>query len=482
MKLNGVEIYKTIEASKEALKKEKGISPSFLVMIELLLTLLKLLADKLATNSSNSNLPPSKNPLGNKPKKKTRKSKGKKKKIGGQKGHVGTTLKQVENPDEIIKIKIDRRTIPEGNYKDIGCEVRQVIDIKITSHVVEYQAQILEDDNGTQFVATFPNDVGRPVQYGAKMKANSVYMSQFQLIPYSRIQDHFADQMGIPISTGTIVNNNRVAYELLEEFEEICKAQLINGIRINSDETGINIASKTQWLHVASNDQWTLYYPHAKRGEVAMNEMGILPNFKGTLCHDHWKSYYTYSSCDHSLCNAHHLRELERAFEQDDQQWAKKMSKLLLKIKEAVEGNNGVLSDVNAKIFSKKYDRILKDGSIECPAPAPPKIKKRGKQKRSKSRNLLERLTDYKDDVLRFTTREDIPFTNNLGEADIRMTKVQQKISGCFRSTEGAKIFCRNRSYISTCRKNGISPSEALENLFKGKLPDFIEKLRKSAE
>jgi len=205
-----------------------------------------------------------------------------------------------------------------------------------------------------------------------------------------------------------------------------------------------------------------------------MNDMGILPGFRGVLCHDHWKPYCRID-CTHALCNAHHLRELTRAFEQDGQKWAQDLSTLLVTINNKVIDAGGVLNAKDARKYRREYQKIINQGEIECPEPVRPKKKgKRGRIKKSKSRNLLERLRDYENDTLRFMENGQVPFSNNLGENDIRMTKVQQKISGCFRSIDGARIFCLVRSYLSTCRKQGIKSSHALELLFKGKLPEFV--------
>ena len=206
-----------------------------------------------------------------------------------------------------------------------------------------------------------------------------------------------------------------------------------------------------------------------------MDEIGILPFFKGVLCHDHWKPYYHYG-CTHALCNAHHLRELERAWEQDQQQWAKQMQSLLIAIAKAVDDAGGCLPPDEAQRWRRRYRRLLKKAETECPPPDEAQRKgKRGRLKRSKARNLLERLRDFEQDILRFMEAEGVPFTNNQGENDLRMTKVQQKISGCFRSMEGAKIFCRVRSYLSTCRKLGVTATHALTLLFQGKNPDFMK-------
>ncbi len=324
-------------------------------------------------------------------------------------------------------------------------------------------------------MASFPAGVNRPAQYGINVKTNSVYMSQFQLIPYERIRDHFQEQIQMPISAGSIFNFNKEAYERLESFEQWVKDNLAKSDLMHVDETGLNIGAKRHWLHSASNASLTWFFPHEKRGAKAMDEMGILPFFQGVLCHDHWKPYYRYQ-CTHSLCNAHHTRELERVWEQDQQHWGKDMKRLLIDLAQVVENADGQLSPDDAKRWRQRYRRLLKKAESECPPPDESQRKgKRGRLKRSKARNLLERLRDFEQDVLRFMEVEIVPFTNNQGENDLRMTKVQQKISGCFRSMEGAKIFCRVRSYLSTCRKNGISATEALTLLFQGENPEFMK-------
>ena len=439
-------------------------------MIELLVVVIKLFAAKLGLNSRNSSKPPSSDP--NRPRGSKRKVKGKKRKPGGQPGHQGSHIEQVKNPDQIETLEIDRRTLPEGEYKHIGYERRQVIEIEISRQVTEYRAEILADKAGNQYVAEFPAGITRPAQYGSNLKSQSVYMSQQQLIPYERVQDYFSSQCGIGISTGSLFNFNKEAYRLLEEFENITKRHLTAADVLHADETGININGKLRWLHSNSNDLWTLFFPHDKRGMDAMKDMGVLEHFRGILCHDHWWPYFRLE-CEHALCNAHIVRELERAWEQDGQNWAKQMQELLLEIKECVEKSGGKVSKKAAKNFRKRYRTILTKANAECPAPEAPTKPKRGRIKKTKSRNLLERLRDYETEVLRFMTDKRVPFTNNQSEGDIRMTKVQQKISGCFRSLQGAKIFCRIRSYLSTCRKHGVEPTDALRLLFSGKLPKF---------
>lgn len=471
MTVGKINVSAALSRVEQLLREDKSISPQVEGLIQLLVAVINLLLGKLGLNSTNSSTPPSRDPHRQRGSK--RKAKGEKRKPGGQNGHAGATLKREANPDRIEIIEIDRRTLPKGRYCSAGFESRQVINIEISKVVTEYRAEILEDAKGNEFVASFPAGVSRPVQYGNRVKAKAVYLSQHQLVPYDRIRDYFADQCAIPMSKGSLFNFNQEAFTLLASFESVARQQLIAQRLLHADETGINVNGKLLWLHSASNDQWTLFFPHANRGAEAMKAMGILEHFRGTLCHDHWKPYFQFD-CLHALCNAHHLRELERAWEQDAQQWAQKMQALLLEMNKATNQAGGCLSDAAANKFRSRYRNVLTRGDRECPPPEPKH--RPGRIAKTKSRNLLERLRNFETETLRFMTDPLVPFTNNRGENDIRMTKVQQKISGCFRSFEGAQIFCRVRSYLSTCRKHGMPPTEALYLLFSGKLPDFIPK------
>jgi transposase len=473
VKIQNINVQESIENVKKLLSEDKNISLALKSAIELLILLVTLLANRLNLNSSNSSKPPA----SDQNRKKKNKGNASGKKPGGQNGRQGKNLKPIENPDEVKIIPVDRSTLPEADYRDVGYQARQVINILISRHVIEYRAQILENLEGEQFVAKFPDGVKRPVQYGQEFKAHSVYMSQFQLLPYNRIEDYFSEEIAIPVSAGSIYNFNKEAYDLLESFDDVVKKILINSKLLNVDETGINVGGKLAWLHLTANEKFTYFFPHEKRGSIAMNAIGILPKFTGTLCHDHWKPYFIYQ-CLHALCNAHHLRELQRAFEQDNQQWAFSMKQLLLEINTATKNSGGVLTQEVAQAYCEKYEAILVLGEKECPTMELSLMsdgkKKRGRIKRSKARNLLERLSAFKEDTLRFMKEVDVPFSNNLAENNLRMTKVQQKISGCFRSMEGAYIFARIRSYISTCQKHEIAVTTALSMLFNGEKPDFM--------
>jgi transposase len=471
VKADKINITETVDSARRLLETDKKISPALRAMFEMLLMIISLLTEKLGLNSQNSSKPPSTDPN------RERKPRGKgNNKPGGQPGRIGTNLEPVDNPDTIIPIKIDKRCLPKGNYHEVGFESRQVIDIEISRIVTEYRAQILEDAEGKRYVAAFPQGVSRPIQYGQSIKAHAVYLSQFQLIPYERVADYFINEASIPISVGSLFNFNQEAYNLLEEFDELAKQKLIQAALAHADETGINVNGKRIWLHNASNELWTYFYPHQKRGSEAMDEIGILPNFRGTLIHDHWKPYYTYQHCQHALCNAHHIRELQWVIDNHAQYtWAKSMQELLHEINEAVnKTEQNRLDDVTADAYRIRFRQIIQIGNTQMPLPSsqPNQGKKRGREKKSKERNLLERLGDFENDILRFMVETDVPFTNNRGENDIRMTKVQQKISGCFKSMDGAKIFCRVRSYLLTAQKHGVTPTDALKILFDGKLPE----------
>lgn len=471
MTVNGINVEATAAKLRDLVAQEQDISPALSATLETLLIVVELLVNRLGLNSRNSSKPPSSDTN----RRREKRSNENNRKAGGQPGSVGTTLRQIDVPDEIEILTVDRSALPPGNYREAGFDRRQVFDIEISRIVTEYRAEVLINENGQRFVAPFPDHVTKAVQYGNGVKAHAVYLSQYQLIPYQRVQEYFQDQLNLPISVGSIYNFNQQAYTLLEPFEQKLIEQLIASPLLNTDETSINIDSKLYWLHCHSNERWTLYYAHARRGTEAMNEKGVLPRFKGVLCHDHWKPYYQYTGCKHALCNAHHLRELERAHEQDGQQWAKQVQELLTDILADVKQQGGFLSAAQAQHYTERYRDLLKQAEIECPPPDEKQNpKQRGRIKRSKARNLLERLQLYEQDVLRFMTDPIVPFTNNQGESDLRMTKVQQKISGCFRSIEGANIFCRVRGYLSTCRKNNMTASRALTLLFAGKLPDFL--------
>lgn len=471
--MKNIDVKQTIQKARDALDKEQNISKTTRATFESLVSAATLLMNRLALNSKNSSKPPS---TDNNDKKKKKNNKSGKKR-GGQNGHKGTTLEPVGDPDEVNVINLDRRTLPRGDeYSHHGYDARQVFNIKISRFVIEYRAEQLISQKGELFTAPFPDGVTHRTQYGASVKSRAVYLSVEQMIPYERIQDQFMHDANMSIGTGSFVNFKREVAHMLEKckFEQVVKKVLSEAEIMHSDETGINIGGKRLWLHGASNNLWSWFEPHEKRGCKAMDDIGILPRFSGLLCHDHWKSYFVYP-CNHSLCNAHHERELTRAFEQDGHQWAEQMRDFLLALnKEVNDCKDSMLSKHKIKTRTQRYREIISAGDKECPEKkCEPGQKRRPAQ--TKSRNLLERLRGYETETLRFMIESLAPFTNNLGERDIRMTKVQQKISGCFVSMKTAKEHYIIKSYISTCKKHDISASDALIMLYENRLPAFIQ-------
>ena len=374
MTIENIDITVTLKRAEKLIAEDEGLSPATKSLLEILVLIISLLANRLNLNSKNSSKPPSTDP---------NREKTSKKKInrkpGGQKGHVGKTLEKIKDPDKVQVITVDRSELAPGEYKEAGYEVRQVFDIDISRVVTEYRAQILKDNKGKRFTAPFPTGVTKSVQYGESIKAHSVYMSQFQLIPYDRIRDYFADQLEIPVSAGSIFNFNQEAFGLLEDFDNMVRGKLSESSLIHADETGININGDRHWLHCASNELWTHFFPHKRRGTEAMNAIGILPAFSGILCHDHWKPYYKYD-CSHALCNAHHIRELTRAWEQDKQHWAKKLRDLLEKLNRTVNDAGGKLNACDSEAYRRIYREILNEAEKE--SPPPDETKRNGKRGR----------------------------------------------------------------------------------------------------
>lgn len=467
MKLDLLPQQEACDKLREAAEKEL-LSEEFR---QALFTFLEKIKETFATlqellvrpTSKNSHLPPSKDLTrgATQHEKSSRKP-------GGQTGHPGNTLEPFANPDKIVDLEPEN--IPAG-FRKVAYERRQKVDIVITRCVTEYRAYIYENDEGRRLYASFPEDVKRLVQYGDTVKMEVAYQSAGQLIPFNRIRESLEERAGIPISEGTIHNFLLEAHRRLEGFERWNCFQLLRSPVNHFDETGCRIGGKRLWLHSASNGELTLYMPHEKRGAQGMEVMGLLPLYQGIAVHDFWAPYRGYP-CTHAVCNVHVLRELEGCRERDGSQWPVRMQDLLRRLNKS--RNDGELTEEKVQAALREYDDILSAGDKECPQP-PPRKGKKGRPARGKSRCLLDRLRKYKEEVLLFLTHPEVPFSNNQAERDIRVSKVKQKISGCFRSMDGARIFCRVRSYISTCRKHGLSAHEALGALYSGKLPEFID-------
>jgi transposase len=429
---------------------------------------------RLGTNSRNSSNPPSSDGPGVKPHPKSqRKASGRK--TGGQPGHVGHSLRLVDDPDEIKVHTPSRCHVCGQNLEEVPVarrECRQVVDIPpVKVLIIEHQAETKRCPCcGVETSGAFPDEVAAAVQYGPGVATVAVYLNQEQLLPLGRTCEVMADLFGCPIAEGTLESAVGRCYEQLADTEAAIKRGVQGAKVAHFDETGTNVGGKTSWLHVASTLNLTYYSVQEKRGREAMDKIGVLPDFLGRAIHDGLPSYWQYVKCEHGLCNAHHLRELTFVEEELTQPWAKDMKELLLEIKQAVDDARGrgvaELSGEGKREFAARYDGILEMGLKANPPPEP--TGKRGRPKRGKAGSLVDRLREHKGAVLAFMEDFAVPFDNNQAERDIRMMKVREKISGCFRTTSGPDRFCRVRGYISTMRKQGVPIFAALRQAVAG--------------
>ena len=418
-------------------------------------------------DSHNSSKPPSSDGFKRMPRSLRGKSR---RSSGGQAGHPGTTLCQVSNPDHVVEHRLQGncgcgRSLDEAQR--MGHERRQVVDLPpVKAEVTEHRAEIGRCACGQRHVAEFPEDVKAPVQYGERVKALVLYLIFYQLIPLKRTAELFGDFLGIPLSQGTLKTICHNAYESLHSTEAFIQERIRGSPSIHVDETGLYVGGKRHWLHSYGTRLFTYYCHHEKRGKEAMDAAGILPGYRGRATHDYWRPYYGFD-CLHSLCNAHHLRELVFVAEELGQHWAQQMTALLRRIKttvdRAVDRNRTQIHAATRKAYWERYQAILKEGYRVNPASSQQrKPGQRGRTKQSPARNLLDRFKHHAHEALAFMEDFSVAFDNNLAERDLRMMKVQQKISGCFRTQLGAKIFCRVRSFISTVKKQRLNVIEFL--------------------
>jgi transposase len=447
-----LKIIASLEAEVELLRKENAELKARIAELE----------RRLNQNSSNSSKPPSLDGF-NRPQPKSLREKSDKPN-GGQKGRFGRTLLQVENPDNVIVHHVLECTSCHASLENAEADwidKRQVFEIpEPKMDVIEHRCEKKFCPSCGQLnAAPFPEGVEQHVQYGPRAKALMVYLQNYQLLPYERLSEFFADVFGAPISQGTVFNVTKAASRNLASFEAKTKELLKDSLVLNSDESGLRVGKELHWLHTVSNERLTFYHVHEKRGIEATTAAGILPHFKGTLVHDCWSSYFSYNF-DHALCNAHLLRELNGIIETTDHQWAKEMRDFLRKVNKANNEADKGLSESEAKIYINEYQKILNIGYLETGGPPP--------LEKTLARNLWERFLLRENQVLRFVHDSNVPFDNNQAERDLRMIKVKQKVSGCFRSKEGADCFARIRGYISTMKKQCKNIMDALISAMQG--------------
>jgi len=429
------------------------------------------LKGRLSKDSHNSSKPPSSDGL-RKPKS-LRQSSGKKR--GGQKGHPGSTLRKVATPDHVIV------HAPVGICDGCGqalttgavVETRQVMELPpLAVEVTEHRCLAVTCTCGKVHRGEFPTGVTEAIQYGPRLKALAVYLTQYQLLPMRRSAELIEELFGAPMSAASLHRYIRESATHLTSTVERIKASVKAAAVVHFDESGLRVEGGLDWLHTAATEQLSWYGHHARRGLIAMEHFDILPHFVGVAVHDGLAAYRDYD-CFHALCNAHHLRELVWLDETLGQSWAAHLIDLLCAAKaiaDSAKAQQQPLSADQIATVRLRFDALVAEGLVLNP-PVPAREGRRGPVKQSTATNLLLRLRRYTDDVLRFLTNPAVPFDNNLAERAIRMPKLKQKVSGCFRSSQGADDFCTIRSYLASLRKQSLPLFDSLAKSFLGQTP-----------
>jgi transposase len=435
---------------------------NLLAIIEKMQTEIDDLKARLNQNSNNSNRPPSSDAFA-KRKSAMPKHKGKR---GGQKGHSGNTLKKVVDPDVVIDCQ--PQPCPCGNSTfDSQAEIaesRQVFDLpEARLQVVEYRRFKRQCRCGKMVSGKFPETVLGQTQYGSKVQALVTLLSVHGCLSHGKIGQLFEDLYGYELNEATtqkMVNRSAEKMPIAE-----IKAALIESPVVNFDETGMREGGKLKWLHTASSSLLTYQFVHQKRGGDAMKSAeSMLSSFGGIAVHDCWGSYFGFAGMKHAICNAHIMRELTGIIETSESKWGSQMKELLLEMYEKSEKGKAIIEEIDE--YEKSYQAIIEVGEQE---EAPPKkVNGRGKWKRTKGRNLLERMSKYREAVLLFGKLEEVPFTNNQAERDIRPVKVKQKVSGGFRSERGSRSYSQIYSFLSTMRKMKRQVFQELRSVIEG--------------
>ncbi|MCW5220206.1 IS66 family transposase [Verminephrobacter aporrectodeae subsp. tuberculatae] len=439
-------------------------------MVQTLMAQNNELQARLNLNSRNSSKPPSSDGL-NKPQPKSLRKAGQRP-VGGQKGHKGHTLSQVAEPNMVVIHAPPEHCDVWGQASLV--EARQVHDLPdLRYQVTEHRVLQSICNCGKTHRGVFPAEVTAAVQYGPRAKAAAVHLNQYQMLPLKRTGEVMGDLFDMPMSEATILSANAEAAQVLAPTVTAIAQELVNRPIVHADETGLRVNKSLHWLHTLVTEKLTWLGRHEKRGMAAFIEHGILPLFKGTLVHDGWGSYRMLGS-RHSLCNAHHVRELTYVHEQLKQDWAGRSIEVLLYANSLIhqlraQGQIDYTAPEHLQRvcdLRSQFEATLAEGDL-----LNPRVQsngRRGRIKQSKAANLIGRLRDYSDDVWRFMTEPNVPFTNNLAEQAVRMPKVKQKISGCFRTSDGADIYCIIRSYLATLNKQGAKLFDALTQAFLG--------------
>ena len=423
---------------------------------------------RLGLKSHNSHKPPATDGLSKKPA--IPKESGKKN--GGQEGHVGKTLRRVENPDEIVVHHAAQCRHCERKFSaaDVATIVqkRQVFDIPLPKiEVTEHQVGEISCC-GERYYGEFPATVKSSVQYGAKIKGMSVMLNNEYRLPLEKVEQLLGEVYGVSFNQSTMMSANAECYEKLAPLENQIKEEVLASETAHFDETGLRIEGQLHWLHVASNNWWTYLFTHSKRGKLALeSEPSIIKDYQDWAVHDGWESYFKFENCRHILCNAHLLRELEN-LKESGSAWGKEMQEYFFKLYKASEKGQKMLT--NRAEWETQYQQICARGELEEPLP---ESRKKGRPKNSVGRNLLNRLQKYQTGIMEYAFRDGIPFTNNQAERDIRCVKIKQKISNSFRSQTGANNYARIQGFVSTLKKQTMNILTSLVHVFENQIFSF---------
>lgn len=424
---------------------------------------------RLNQNSQNSHKPPSSDGLSKKPA--LPHTSGKK--TGGQVGHKGKTLEMVSHPDVVVVHHVPfcsccSKVFTACDVKQIGTK-RQVFDIpsprlEVTEHQIGFISCC-----GQLHKGLFPDAVSQPVQYGTKIKALSVLLNVDYKMPIEKIEQLFGDLYACSFNESTVLSANVKCFEALEATEQTIKAEILKSKVVHFDETGMRVAGQLHWFHVSSTNLFTYLFVHAKRGRQALqSEYALIKDFKNWAIHDCWQSYFDFDACNHALCNAHILRELE-SLKENGSIWANEMHQFLRELFNLSQKATIIVPD--KALWVEKYRAICQNAEVQEPPPIQGKI---GKPKSSVGRNLLNRLVRHQDGIIAFAFIQDIPFTNNQAERDIRCLKTKQKVATSFRTFNGAQNYARIQSFVSTSRKHKMNVFKNLINILDKKIVNFI--------
>jgi transposase len=380
----------------------------------------------------------------------------------------------VPNPDQVVVHAPERCASCGGDLTltaVCGVEARQVFDLPpLRLGVVEHRAERRACGCGTVTQAAFPAEARAAACYGPGVRALVAYLLVHQHLPVERAAGLLGDVLGARVATGTLARVVAEGAAGLDEFTQAVREQLAGAGVTHFDETGARVAGRLHWVHTAGTTTLSLFTVHPRRGKVAMDAAGVLPGFQGVAVHDAWSPYWSYTQATHALCNAHHQRELDAIAAEAGQRWAAELAEWFsIACWQTTRASTGGADCLEPAVLTRlrgRYDQIiLKGHTANPPPPQPPR--RGGRPKRSAAANLLARLDIHRDAALRFLYDLRVPFTNNQAEHDIRMVKLQQKISGCWRTLAGAQAFLTVRSYVSTARSRATTPWRSFANCSK---------------